>query len=190
MKWVRRILGGLAAFVVLCIAALWLAGMRPSHGRNSGTVEINRPAAQVWRYLTDDELTKKWLSGLEIQHVTPGVTGAGEKLRLKERYKDEMVEMEMTMVRVEAPRHMEFTLEGLGNPSNSFTEKAEYVLEEKDRKTRVKLSGYTEYHGLFVRLMEPLITPAADKKLAEDLSRLKALVEAEPVSTPPTTEAK
>jgi carbon monoxide dehydrogenase subunit G len=184
MKWVWRIVGGIAALVVLCVAGLWIAGMRPGHGHNSGSVEINRPAAQVWRYLTDDELTKKWVSGLEeIQHVTPGVTGAGEKLRLKERYEGDVVEMEMTMGRIDAPWRMEFTLEGLGDPSNGFTEKAQYLLEEKDGKTRVTLSAQTEYHGLLVRLMEPVITPAADKKLAGDLSRLKSLVEAEPAAT-------
>jgi len=183
MKWVWRILGGIAVLVALCVAGLWLAGMRKGHGYNAGSVEINRPAAQVWRYLTDDELTRKWLPSLsEIRHLTPGVTGAGEKLRLTERYKDQVVEMDMTMTRVEAPRRMEFTLEGLGDPANGFTEQAGYLLEEKDGRTRVTLSGQTEYHGAFVRLMEPLITPAADKKLAEDLLRLKALVEAEPAA--------
>jgi uncharacterized protein YndB with AHSA1/START domain len=193
MKWIGRILGGLAAVAVLCIAGLWLAGLRPNHGRNSGTVEINRPAAQVWRYLTNDELTKRWVSGLdEIQHLTPGVSGAGEKLRLRERYEGNVAEMEMTMGRVEAPQHMQFTIIGLGDPSNGFTEKGEYVLEERDGKTRVTLSGQTEYHGLLVRLMEPLITPAADKKLAGDLARLKVLVEAEPLGTgaPPAIDKK
>jgi uncharacterized protein YndB with AHSA1/START domain len=181
MKWLSRIFGAVVALVALCVAGLWLAGMRPGHGHNSGSVEINRPAAQVWRYLTDDELIKKWVSGLaEIRHMTPGVTGEGEKLRLKEGYEGKGVEMEMTMWRIEAPRRMEFTLEGLGDPANGFTEKAAYVLEEKDGKTRVTLSAQTEYHGFLVRLMEPLITPAADKKLAGDLARLKAMVEAEP----------
>jgi len=184
MKWVWRILGGIVVLLVLGVAGLWLAGMRPSHGQNSGSVVINRPAVQVWRYLTNDELTKKWVSGLtEIRHITPGVSGPGEKLRLRESYGNEAVEMEMTMGSIEAPRRMEFTLEGLGDPSNGFTEKSQYVLEENDGKTRVTLSGQTEYHGLFVRLMEPLITPQADKKLAEDLARLKALVEAEPPGT-------
>jgi len=183
MKWVGRILGAIVVVVALCVAGLWLAGMRPGHGYGSGSVEINRPAAQVWRYLTNDDLTMKWVSGLtEMRHITPGVSGPGEKLRLRETYGNETVEMEMTMGRIEAPRLMEFTLEALGDPSNGFTEKAQYVLEEKDGKTKVTLSAQTEYHGLFIRLMEPLITPQADKKLAEDLARLKALVESEPTS--------
>ena len=184
MKWVWRILGGIAALLLLCVAGLWLAGMRPNRGYNYGSVEINRPAAQVWRYLMDDELVKKWTGLDEIRHMTPGVTGAGEKLIVKERYQGQTVEMEMTVVRVEPPHIMEFTLAGLGAPSDRFDERAAYVLEETGGRTRVSLSGKTEYYGTLARLMEPLITPAADKKLAEDLARLKALVEAEPAESP------
>jgi len=87
VKWIWRILDGICALVVLCATGLWLYGLRPSHGRNSATIEISRPAAQVWRCITTDELTKKWVSGLEeIRHLTPGVTGAAEKLALVERY--------------------------------------------------------------------------------------------------------
>ena len=72
MKWVWRILGGIVALLVVCVAGLWLAGLRPGHGHHSASVEINRPAAQVWRYLTADDLVKKWISGLEvIRHDSP-----------------------------------------------------------------------------------------------------------------------
>ena len=180
MKWVRRILGGILALVALCVAGLWLAGLRPGQGYCAATVEINRRPAQVWRYLTTDELTKKWVSGLEvIRHDSPGVHGSGEKLHMVESYEGERVEMEMTMGRVEAPRVMEFTLVALGDPSNGFTEKGGYALEERDGKTRVTLAATSEYHGFLLRLMEPLITRSAKEKLRGDLARLKALVEAE-----------
>jgi len=183
MKWVWRILGGIAALAVVCVGGLWLAGLRPGHGHNSATVEINRPAAQVWRYLTTDDLTKKWVGGLEvIRHDTPGVQGTGEKLYLVETYEGERVEMEMTMGRVEAPHVMEFTIVALGDPSNGFTEKGGYALEERDGKTRLTLAATSEYEGFLPRLIEPLITRSADEKLAGDLARLKALVEAEPIA--------
>ena len=180
MKWVWRIFGGIAALVVLCAAGLWLYGLRPSHGRNSATIEINRPAAQVWRYMTNDELTKKWVSGLEeIRHMTPGVTGAGEKLYLVEAYEGERFPMEMTIERVVEPRELTFVLIGVGDPSNSFTEKGIYLLEEHEGKTRLTLAAQTDYHGFLPRLMEPIITKQADAKVAGDLARMKALVEAE-----------
>ena len=181
MKWVWRILGGIAALVVLCVAGLWLYGLRPSHGRNSTSIEINRPAAEVWRYITTDELTKKWVGGLEeIRHTTPGVTGAGEKLYLVESYEGERFPMEMSIERVSAPRELTFLIISVGDPSNSFTERGGYVLEERDGRTRVTLSAQTDYRGVLPRLMEPIITKQADAKLADDLARLKSLVEAAP----------
>lgn len=181
MKWVWRILGAIVALVVLCVAGLWIIGLRPGHGYCAATVEINRPAAQLWRYISRDDLLKKWISGLEeIRHTTPGIAGPGEKFVLVESYEAERVQMEMTMDRMEAPHRMEFTLVGLGDPSNSFTEHAQYLLEEQGGKTRLTLSTQTEYHGFLLRLLEPLITHAAAEKVRSDLARLKSLVEAEP----------
>jgi len=181
VKWVWRILGAMVALVVLGVAGLWLYGLRPSHGKNSANIEINRPAAQVWRYITIDELTKKWVSGLEeIRHTTPGISGAGEKLYLVESYEGERFPMEMTIERVAEPRELTFVLVSVGAPSNSFTERGGYLLEERNGKTRVTLAAQTDYHGFLARLFEPFITPAADEKLRGDLARLKSLVEAEP----------
>jgi len=186
VKWMWRILGALSALAVICVSGLWLYGLRPGHGWNSATVEINRPAADVWRYMTTDELTKKWVSGLEeIRHMTPGVTGAGEKLHLVESHEGERYPMEMTIERVNAPRELAFLIVSVGDPSNSFTERGSYQLEERDGKTRVTLSAQTDYHGLLPRLMEPIITKQADAKLAGDLARLKELAEAEPPLTRP-----
>jgi len=191
MKWVWRILGGIVALLVVCVAGLWLAGLRPGHGHHSASVEINRPAAQVWRYLTADDLVKKWISGLEvIRHDSPGVQGAGEKVYLAQSYKGKRIEMEMTMGRVEAPHTLEFTLVALGDPSNGFSEQGGYTLEERDGKTRLTLETTAEYHGFLPRLLEPLITRSTYETLRGNLAQLKALVEAEPAAAgvPPSAE--
>jgi len=181
MKWVWRILGGIAGVAVVCVAGMWLWGLRPGHGENLVTVEIDRPAANVWRYVTTDELTNKWVSGLEeIRHTTPGVSGAGEKLYMVESYEGERFPMEMTVERYTAPGELTFTLVSIGDPSNSFTEKGGYLLEEHDGRTRLTLTAHTEYHGFLPRLFEPIITRQAQAKLAGDVARLKALVEAKP----------
>jgi hypothetical protein len=84
MKWVWRILGVLAALCVLPFVGLWLAGMRPGHGHVVAEVVIDRPAAQVFRWLMDDDLAKKWIGGLEeIREVSAPAGGGevGKKLR-------------------------------------------------------------------------------------------------------------
>ncbi len=193
MKWVWRIVGGTTGLVVLCVAGLWLAGLRPGHGHHIASIEINRPAAQVWRYLTVDDLVKEWIGGLEvIRHESPGVLGAGEKVYLAQRYGGKRIEMEMTMGRVEAPHILEFTLVAQGDPSNGFSEYGGYRLEERDGKTLLTLETTAEYHGFLGRLLEPLITRSTYETLGGNLARLKALVEAKPAAAgaPPPAQSK
>jgi len=183
MKWVWRILGGLAALIIAAVACLWLLGFRSKTGRNSVTVEIDRPAAQVWRYLENDDLVLKWVSGLsEIRHLNPDVNGAGARFVLSEVVGERRTDMEMEITAFEVPRHIGFRIKSPEGVSPGFTETGEYVLVEKDGRTTLTLSGDSRYFPFWIQLMEPVITPAAQKKLRADLARLKALVEAEPVS--------
>lgn len=181
MKWVWRILAGIVGLIVLAIACLWLAGFRDGAGKNSATVEIDRPAAQVWRYLNDDELVKKWVSGLsEIRHLNPETRGVGARFILAEVMGNERTEMEMEVTAFEPHRRIAFRIYSLPGASPGFSETGEYVLEEQAGRTRLTLSGESKYFPFFIQLLEPVITPQAQKKLQGDLARLKAMVEAEP----------
>lgn len=187
MKWVWRILAGVVALGLFAVLGLYLAGFRKGHGRNSATVEIDRPAAQVFRYMTNDDLVRRWVSGLEeIRHLTPGNNGAGARLWMAEVYEGQRVEMEFTITRFEPNRRLEFTVVSLGDSSAGFRETGGYTLEEQGGRTRLTLAATSEYHGFLPRLMEPFITPAAQKKLEADLTHLKQLVEAEPRMAPAT----
>ncbi len=72
------------------------------------------------------------------------------------------------------------------DPSKGSIEKGGYELAEQNGRTRLTLSAQSEYTGFLPRLFEPLITPAAQKKLEGDLARLKSLVEGE-AAMPGTT---
>ena len=184
VKWLVRILIAIALLPVAATAVLWVAGERANHGLNAAEVEINRPAAQVFRYLTDDELVKKWVGGLtEIKPVEIYPGHVGDKLRMTVVLGDEKTEMEMQVTSFEENRHIGFTITSLPGASAAFYEKSEYILNEKEGRTHLSLSGRSQYYGLLTRLMEPVITWEAQKKLREDLQRLKGLVEAEPVMT-------
>jgi uncharacterized protein YndB with AHSA1/START domain len=186
MKWVWRILGGIVALVLLCILGLWLAGFRSGAGKNSATVVINRPAVQVWRYLNNDDLVLKWVSHLnEIRQLTPGVSGAGKRFAMAAVTDNQRTDMEMEITDFVPNSHIGFRLKSPEGVSPGFTETGEYVLAEEDGRTTVTLSGESKYFPFWVQLMEPMITPAAQKKLEGDLARLKALVEAEPVAGNP-----
>jgi uncharacterized protein YndB with AHSA1/START domain len=184
MKWVARILAGLVAIVVLAVLTLLIAGKRPNHGHMVREVTINSTATQVFRWITTDELLKKWIGGLvELRPESSPTDGSevGRKFRISEAYKDERVDMEMEVVRFERDRDLLVRVASAEDLNNGFVETAEYRLTEADGKTRIRIEAQTDYYGYIPRLFEPLITRGAKKKLREDLNRLKTLVEAEPL---------
>ena len=183
MKWVVRIATGIIGLVVLVIAALLLWGMRPGHDHIVAEVQIDRPAPQVFRYLTDDDLVKKWIGGLaEIKVISTPADGSqvGKKFRIGEAYKDQRVDMDMTVTHYEKNRALSIFIESVGDPHNGFTETGDYTLAEQNGKTLLRFEVKTKYLGFLPRLFEPFITPEATKKLNEDLLHMKQLVEAEP----------
>ena len=183
MKWVIRILAGLAGLILLAIAILWLAGFRSGHDHIIAEVQIDRSAPQVFRYLTDDDLVKKWISGLvEIKSMATPADGSqvGRKYQVGEVYNGQRVDMEMTVTRYEKDRRLSLYVTSVGHPGIDFTEAGDYTLAEENGKTRLRFEVKTKYLGFMPRLFEPFITPAATKKLNEDFQRMKQLVEAEP----------
>jgi hypothetical protein len=55
-----------------------------------------------------------------------------------------------------------------------------YDLAEQEGKTRLRYVGVARYKTMLARLMEPVITPAAQKQLEQNLTTLKRLVEGAP----------
>jgi uncharacterized protein YndB with AHSA1/START domain len=173
-------LAGIVGLVVLVVLGLWLAGFRDGAGKHSARVVIDRPAVQVWRYLSDDELVKKWVGGLaEIRQLT-GDGGVGTRLQMAVVMEGERTDMVMEITAFEPHRRIGFHLRTLPGAPAGFTETGEYLLEETNGQTRLTLSGESRYSSRGLQLLEPLIAPMAKKKLEEDLGRLKQLVESEP----------
>jgi uncharacterized protein YndB with AHSA1/START domain len=185
MKWIIRILLGVLLLILLLIAALWLFSLRPNHGHVAAQVAINRPPAQVFRWLTNDDLVKRWIGGLvEIRDlsITPNGPEIGKQFVLGEVYEGTRVNMQMTVTRFDKDRALSIYVASLDDPHNGFTETGDYTLTDENGNTLLRFDVHTKYFGFFTRLLEPLITPEAAKKLNEDLQRLKQLVEAEPDS--------
>ena len=183
MKWLIRILGGLVLLVVLCIAGLWLAGMRPGHGHVAEEIVIDRTPPEVFRWLTDDDRVKQWIGGLtEIRQVSgpPDGNEVGKKFRIGEVYNGQRVDMEMDITKFEKDRALSILVFSVGDPNNGFTETGDYTLSEQNGKTRLRFEVQTTYTGFVLRLLEPMITPKAKEKLDEDFRRLKQLAEKDP----------
>ena len=71
--WIKRILLSITALLVLSTAVLVFLSSRPGADEMRGSVEINKPPAEVWAFLEEPEKVKIWVGWLkEIREAVPG----------------------------------------------------------------------------------------------------------------------
>jgi uncharacterized protein YndB with AHSA1/START domain len=184
VKWIIRIGIITVGIPSLAIGLLVLARFRPSHGHVHAEIEIDRPPAEVFRWIVQQDLLRRWVGGLsDVSQISPATDGSeiGKRYHLTAVDKEESTrtEMEMTVTDYVPDQIFGVRIRSLGNPSEGFTENAEYRLTAIPGGTRLTLEIQTEYFGKLPRVLEPLITPAARKKAQRDFTRLKTLVETE-----------
>jgi uncharacterized protein YndB with AHSA1/START domain len=168
MKWLKRI--GAVLAIVIAGDVAW--AHRPDAGHNQASVTVDRPAAQVYRYFTDYEQVKRWvplLKGIKFVRGDKFEVGAVARLTMEGAEEDEEI------AAIEPNKRLGLKLHGTGG---EFDEVCDYLFDESGGKTTVRVDAHTQYHGLFV-LLEPVITPAADKSLDDSLKLLKSIAEKE-----------
>jgi carbon monoxide dehydrogenase subunit G len=184
MKWVLRIAGGFAALLVIGAAVLLALGHRVDAGRVHVSTEINASAQQLWPWLNDQDKLKQWITWLvEIRPAEVrqdrSRTGVGTKqvwVMRDENNRGQLMEMEGTFTEYQPPLRESVRISSAG----TFDGQQTYIVENLGAgRARLNIDGTYRYAQWFAALMEPLITPAAEKKLRQDVARLKALVEKE-----------
>jgi uncharacterized protein YndB with AHSA1/START domain len=180
MRWVRRILMALIALPLLAVIALLLAGQREAAGRNVERLAIARPPAQVYRHLVDEELLRKWTRLVEIERTTKGELGPGSRMRLVSEARGQRTTMDAQVTGAEKNRLLVLAVRTVAGSPVGFSQRVEYRLEERSGDTRLAVTSDTRYEGAVARLLEPLITRAAQGQLEATLDRLRLQVEAEP----------
>jgi uncharacterized protein YndB with AHSA1/START domain len=137
------------------------------------TIEIDAPAAEVYRFLTSPRLMSEWISGLLANRP---LSGDGE-LRLGARAwngtqdgrKDSAVHSEI--IGFEPDRSLNVRIESKG-----FIILTDFHLFESDGQTTVRQSvqlSYKRWHRLFA----PITGRMVQRKIESDLKRLKRRAE-------------
>lgn len=183
VKWIIRIAIVTVGIPSLAIGLLMLARIRPGRGHVSSAIDINRPAADVFRWISQPELMEQWFGGIsEITRTAPtgDATQVGDRFRAVEIGGDQAspTNLKITVTEIVPDRSFGLEIESSRDPATSFTEEAQYRLFEMSGTTRVAFDAQTTFHGKLSQSFEPFITSAAKKKFQHDLERLKALVEA------------
>ncbi len=168
--------------VALALFILVMAGLsrRPNAGKNEHSVVIERPAAEVFPWLTEPYKLTRWIDGLESSTPIAGdsaVRGARSREVILVDGKRFTLMTEITGIKRDSLLSVHITSEPAG-----FTVDGLYELTPAGNGTRLRYTGHADYQGVFTRMMEPFVTPQSQNKVEADMKRLKDLIEAQPTS--------
>ena len=176
MGKVKRI--GLAVLAGLIVAAGIYAGYQLAGEhvhRNRVAVTIGVAPGDVFPYLVDPVLTTRWVHGLTVSEwITPGGPRLGARLRDFVTLDGKRYLLESEITAYDEGRHLAVSISNEG-----FSSTADYALRPAAAGAELELVLDTVYHFWLGRVFGQLVTISAQGKLAADLERLKAFVEAD-----------
>jgi hypothetical protein len=182
MKWVLRIVGGFLLVLVLGVAALAVVSHRAGAGRMHTSAELIGSPEQIWPWLNEGEKLKQWVSWLvEVRGWdNGGAVGAKRVWVMKDENNGGML-MEINGVCSAYSRPTLLTVQL--SVADAFDGEQSYRLTDLGNgRTRIEVNSQYRFGSSLARLMEPLITKAARKKMVGDLAHLQALVESNTIS--------
>jgi uncharacterized protein YndB with AHSA1/START domain len=136
----------------------------------SRTVIIPRPPAEVFPWLFEADLVPRWTGNLE-RYEPSGPIGLGAHVRQRLEVSGQTVDVDMEITRYEPPAGAEsrFTTNGIDVVNL-------YALAGDGAGTRLTQSLEAKAKGLTARLLLPAVQPRLERKLTEDLERLRGLL--------------
>jgi uncharacterized protein YndB with AHSA1/START domain len=181
MKWVKRIAIVLAVLLTVPAVTLLVLGHRKNAGLAQASVEINATPDQLWTWLDDGDKLKQWVSWMvDVKYLDPQKPhelGAKRIWMMKDENNGGMLmQIAGTFSEYTPPSRLTVQIadsEGMFNGEESYR-----LVDLGNGRTRMEVYSRAHYTEWFANLLEPVITPAAEKKLVMDVAHLKRLVEA------------
>ena len=134
------------------------------------TVQIARPAREVFDALTDVERVPEWQASAVESHAD-GPLAEGVRIHERRHFLGHDEETELEVTAFEPDRRL--ALRTLKGPVKL---EIDHVLEERDGRTELRVTAEGKPHGL-LRLAGPAVTAKARQELRRDFERLKAILE-------------
>src|ERR1700751_3568789 len=101
MSLLIRILQIVAALALLAGAVLWFGARRGDRGFIEEEITIARPAPAVFRWISSENLLRRWISNLlEVRKVEGGSPQSGPTFRVAQLVSGHRVDMSVRIVRV------------------------------------------------------------------------------------------
>jgi uncharacterized protein YndB with AHSA1/START domain len=180
MRFLLRILQVVVALVLLAGAMLWFAARRGDRGFIEEEVTIARPAPAVFRWISSEDLARRWISDLiELQHTGAGGPQEATSFRLIQLVNGHRVDMNLRVAKVVPNQELALLFSSGDSISEGFSGDANFKLITNGDYTRLVFSSHAQFVSLSDRICEPVLTIAMQYKVRDDLAKLKILAEAE-----------
>jgi uncharacterized protein YndB with AHSA1/START domain len=180
MRFLLRILQVVVALVLLAGAVLWFAARRGDRGFIEEEVTIARPAPAVFRWISSEDLARRWISDvIELQHTGADGPQEATSFRLVQLVDSHRVDMNLRVVKVVPNQELALLFSSGDSISEGFSGDANFKLITNGDYTRLVFSSHAQFVSLSDRIFEPVLTIAMQYKLRDDLAKLKILAEAE-----------
>jgi Polyketide cyclase / dehydrase and lipid transport len=141
--------------------------------RFSHSIEVSQPPEVVFPWLLEENRVPHWTSHLEAyEHVGGGPIQQGSRVRQTIELSGSRVSVDIEVVRYEPPRGAEARFATNGVEVINL-----YALEPAGAGTRVTQSMDAKPQSLSARVLIPIVQPRLERKLTEDLERLRALLD-------------
>jgi uncharacterized protein YndB with AHSA1/START domain len=179
MKWLKWIGIVLASLLILPVVTLLILGLRKDAGHLHHSIEIAASPQQLWPWLEDGDKLKQWVGWLvDVQVPDPSQHGVGAThiwVMTDENNRGAMMRIVAKNREYTRPSHL---ILQISSPDGQFTGENVYDLKDLGNgRTRLETDSQYHFSNWFANLMEPVITPAAGKKMVADEARLKSIVE-------------
>ena len=138
--------------------------------RFSYSVEIPLPPAEVFPWLLEEDKVPRWTGNLE-SYSQNGPLGKGAHARQVLEISGRRIDVDLEITSYDPPNGAETVFS-----TNGIEVVNAYALEATGSGTRLTQSVDAKPSGLTARMLVPVIQPRLERKLTEDLERLRALL--------------
>jgi uncharacterized protein YndB with AHSA1/START domain len=138
----------------------------------SRTVTVPQPPADVFPWLFEEDKVPRWTSRLQSYDVIgDGALGPGSRFRQVLTVSGQPLDVELEVVRYEPPGFAESRFS-----TNGVDVVTTYTLREAGGGTELTQSLEGKASSFKARMLVPIVQPKLERKLENDLERLRELL--------------